>query len=386
MGTTSFAFLTWANSQHESQNTTCKRRSCSSNFLSPNVNRIYHASTKTKLVLLLLFLLLLLSTLFTLNERICPRQNFFRRIHYINRPGFISPDVFKNCEYACIMTEGWDYSSADVVIWQGMDSPIYPPRKYINQTWVFHSMEPPLLHVHSMKLWDGLFNWTISYRRDSDFYSPYGIFRTVQRNSIPTESADLLNWKTRSDVLWFVSNCHVPSGRPEYAAELDKYVRVDVYGKCGTKNCSGNWESCSKELRNKYKYYLSFENSLCRDYITEKSMKIYESLFNAIPVTRTGANVSLYLPPGSYLSTADASNTESMALYLYKLKSPTSFFRWRQFYVAEDTIDSEQTFCELCRRSHTVNKYRRLYRSLDKWLRGNDGAVPSMCSRVNDLL
>ncbi|XP_033726430.1 glycoprotein 3-alpha-L-fucosyltransferase A-like [Pecten maximus] len=364
------------------QETTCERMSlvtCSLRAMS-----IYHLNRSTK-VLLLLLLLLTWCLYYVFNNRVCPRQNFFRRIHYIKRPEFLSADVFKNCEYACILTEGWDYSSADIVIWQGTETPLYPPRKYINQTWVFHSMEPPPLHAYTTKLWDGLINWTISYRRDSDFYSPYGIFRTVPNNTIPSADDALSNWSERSALLWFVSNCYVSSSRSEYVAEIEKYLNIDVYGRCGKNTCNGNWTVCSKYLQNKYRYYLSFESTLCRDYITEKSIKVYANLFNAIPITRSGANASLYLPPGSYLSTANFSSPEALARYLTRMKSPNSFFQWRQSYVAQDTIDSEQTFCELCRRSHTVNKYKRIYRSVNTWLRGNDGGVPNMCSKISDL-
>ncbi|XP_069106355.1 alpha-(1,3)-fucosyltransferase C-like isoform X1 [Argopecten irradians] len=344
---------------------------------------ISHQIRTTKVLLLLLFCMCLLYLFHT--DPICARQNFYRRIHYIKRPEFLSADVFKNCEYACVLTEGSDYASADIVIWQGTEMPVYPPRKYNNQSWVFHTMEPPPLHVYTTHLWDGLINWTISYRRDSDFYNPYGIFRTIPNNSIPSSDTDLLNWEQRLSMLWFVSNCYVPSCRAEYAAELNKYLDLDIYGRCGTKTCKGNWTSCSKELQNKYKYYLSFESTICRDYITEKSFKIYDKLFDVIPIIRNGANVSLYLPPGSYLNTADFSNIESLGKVMKHLKMPNSFFRWRQSYAAQDTIDSEETFCELCRRSHTVNKYKRVYRSLNTWLRGNDGDVPNMCSKITDL-
>ena len=61
------------------------------------------------------------------------------------------------------------------------------------------------------------------------------------------------------------------NGRLLYATELGKSIRVDIYGACGKKRCSkSDQNNCFEMVNRDYKFYLAFENSNCRDYITEK--------------------------------------------------------------------------------------------------------------------
>ena len=54
--------------------------------------------------------------------------------------------------------------------------------------------------------------------------------------------------------------------REYYIAELSKYINVDIYGKCG-KRFEDNEDP---RFTDNYFFYLAFENSQCKDYITEK--------------------------------------------------------------------------------------------------------------------
>ena len=81
---------------------------------------------------------------------------------------------------------------------------------------------------------------------------------------------DIAANKTKA-VAWFVSNCGARNGRLNYAKELSKFIQVDIYGACGSKRCPrAQSNTCFDMLNRDYKFYLAFENSNCKDYITEK--------------------------------------------------------------------------------------------------------------------
>ena len=72
-------------------------------------------------------------------------------------------------------------------------------------------------------------------------------------------------------VSWSVTNCKDQNGRLAYARKLSEYINVDIFGSCGPLKCSRkNASACYDILNKDYKFYLSFENSACMDYITEK--------------------------------------------------------------------------------------------------------------------
>ncbi|XP_048576421.1 glycoprotein 3-alpha-L-fucosyltransferase A [Nematostella vectensis] len=142
------------------------------------------------------------------------------------------------------------------------------------QRWVYHSMESPKVTPMVSPL-NGFFNATWTYRSDSDFSAAYATYvplspTEMSYKKVTISKRDYSKGKT-SLVAWVVSNCSARL-RNEFVAELMKYIDVHVYGSCSsnynqTRVCNrGKMSKCLK----KYKFYLSFENALCKDYITEK--------------------------------------------------------------------------------------------------------------------
>ncbi|CAF1497722.1 unnamed protein product, partial [Didymodactylos carnosus] len=94
-----------------------------------------------------------------------------------------------------------------------------------------------------------------------------------------------------------VSHCKTAGKREDYVAELKAFIDVDIYGRCGLYQCAKNDMNCWKILEQNYKFYLSFENSICSHYVTEKLFAILD--YDLIPVVFGGANYSSIMPPHS---------------------------------------------------------------------------------------
>ena len=113
-------------------------------------------------------------------------------------------------------------------------------------------------------------NWSASYRLDSVLNTPYERFTPfLNITEFPTKPEQNYAAGKTKMAAWFVSHCEAASGRRNIVRELQKYFQVDIYGNCG-KQCLKTDKRCFEQLNTDYKFYLAFENSVCKDYYTEK--------------------------------------------------------------------------------------------------------------------
>lgn len=160
-------------------------------------------------------------------------------------------------------------NEADIVMFHHSPSRPWAPRPP-NQVWLLFMLESPY-HTPGLTGVNDVFNWTATYRHDSVIVAPYERF-TLFNESVKTLplKKNYAAGKTKK-VAWFVSNCGARNGRRQYVEELAKHIQVDIYGACGPLRCPRHKANdCFSMLTKDYKFYLSFENSNCRDYITEK--------------------------------------------------------------------------------------------------------------------
>lgn len=174
-------------------------------------------------------------------------------------------------------------------------------------------------------------------------------------------------------ITWFVGHCSTPIRRERYVHKLSQYVPIDVYGNC-TKECPSN---CDDMLRSHYKFYLSFENSWCPDYVTEKFIRPF--LYEAIPIFLGGADYSKYAPANSYINARDFDSPKQLAEYLILLdKSDSlyaSYFSWKKDYYV--SVPDMYGWCELCRMIHDSNLPPKVYPDIKKWWMSGAGECES---------
>ena len=292
----------------------------------------------------------------------------------------------------CQIEYGSKYATtADAVVIHPIFSETLPPTensdfKLISKTrrqeqiFAFFQWESPEYHhSHSQdprtdyRVYDNFFNETMTYRKDSTMFFPYGstaiikfkkyydktnwatknVFKTKTETTNPIPISNLtqtdldnffqnnykINLKQKTgDVIAVVSNCR-SQYRGSIIQKLDTLfrangVKFDVFGRCAkvyqklptkiNSSKKGQFQRAGLDKRfdyhslpkliKKYKFYLAIENSRCKNYITEKTFH-NAFLSDAVPIVAgTVKNEYLnLLPDDSFLHVDDFSDVEELS-------------------------------------------------------------------------
>ena len=305
------------------------------------------------------------------------------------------PEKFQTCPVSnCQLTSDRTLFNESVAVmfqlqswdWNSKDLPTY---RFPHQRFIKYNYEPEIYSARS--IYDStpphFYNWTYTYRRDSDIvgfrYGTYKLIPESLERSAWTgryqEEESLDNFYgvnitgKRITVAWFVSHCKTDIGREDYVAELQKYIRVDIFGGCGNMTCKGDEHSplrdpCEERLKRDYLFYLSFENNFCPDYATEK---LYRGLLSeTVPVVLGGAHYTRFAPPHSYINTQDYESPKQLAEYLIKLsenrKLYAHYFEWRRHFRIQQKMPID-SWCNLCKMLNDPSLPPKSYANITKW-------------------
>ena len=275
------------------------------------------------------------------------------------------------CTYSCRWsTDKRDYAKSDAVLFhlynnlRNKDFVLgnLPARQSLNQKWIFMAREPQAFYYpQQLKQLNDKFNITMTFQSDSDVFIPYGGYWPLPAASLKYRQQMKLDFMSGKDkmVAWLVSNCRTSSRREEYVRQLQKYIPIDIYGKCGNLTTDTNSANGFRDqIAKKYMFYIAFENSDCDDYISEK---FWNSLhIGIIPIVRgQRARYKALAPPNSYINADSFLTPELLADHLKAISTNSTLFhryhQWRRTYDANYKFFTVNTqwMCDLCKVVHT---------------------------------
>ena len=293
---------------------------------------------------------------------------------------------YKNCQYKSYLcktdTEPTKPFNADAVLIQS--SGIYyfspPPRRDENQVFVL-AVRDAFVRTQAVSdkgtgmKWLDLFNWTMTYRLDSDIVYKYAnVLERQNKTNIANKNYERLVEEKVNKAVWFVSHCRTKSRREHYVREMQKVMEVDIFGGCGVEQpCpkqSKNIDECVEQTALKYKFYLAFENTLVEDYITEKVFKWFNR--DIIVVVRGGSNYSRILPPGTFVDAGDFKSPIKLGKYLVELAQDKERYtdylkRKDNYYSTTKLVPAQEANCKLCEYLNNLDSHRKNYNNIIEW-------------------
>ncbi|XP_035277051.1 4-galactosyl-N-acetylglucosaminide 3-alpha-L-fucosyltransferase 9-like [Anguilla anguilla] len=238
-----------------------------------------------------------------------------------------------------------------------------PPQRPIFQKWVWMNIESP---TNSGKIpgLNSLFNLTLNYRQDADIPVRYATIVQTQDNNFKIPSKDKL-------VCWIVSNWNPSYKRVAYYNALKQLIDIHVYGRAFGKPVSNQdfdptIASC--------KFYLSFENSIHKDYITEK---LYNPLsVGTVPIVLgpSRQNYENFVPGDAFIHVDDFPSPKELADHILILDKNEDqyhrYFEWRRHFKVDKTGAFIIGTCLACNYIRTHRNEYKVINNLNTWYWG----------------
>ncbi|XP_062265162.1 4-galactosyl-N-acetylglucosaminide 3-alpha-L-fucosyltransferase 9-like [Platichthys flesus] len=244
--------------------------------------------------------------------------------------------------------------------------PTTPRPKF--QRWIWFNMDPPT-NTRKIPGIESVFNLTLNYRRDADISARWQLTSKKQIDKeYELPEKDLL-------VCWIANASYLNTSTEasySYYRELAKHIKVNIFDSFSAKNLKG--ENYFLTI-SKCKFFLSFEDSVHPDYITETFNGPLSAGTVPIALGPPRKNYETYFPSTSFIHINDFPDAFALAEYLLKMDEDNAaymeYFQWRRFYNVrrhfnEENQEFAHAVCQACRHIALTKEFR-VVRDLYKW-------------------
>ncbi|XP_075982444.1 alpha-(1,3)-fucosyltransferase C-like [Anticarsia gemmatalis] len=253
-----------------------------------------------------------------------------------------------------------------------------------DQIYIFRSSESPEKYPICEHGFDRFFNWTWTYKLNSDiphpFFNIYGDKKTVvgPRNGMKwIEKMNRAGHNTKTKhknkaVAWVLTKCKLKTKHQDFITELRNELKgynytLDIFGPCGQLKCpDNNVAKCHKKVEKNYFFQLILEEFMSDDYVTDNIVTAMSHF--TIPIVLGAGDYRNFLPPGSYLNAQAFDMKKLGALIDYLIKNVDMyeyFFDWRNHYYFK--TNPRSLVCDLCKKLNGHNKTVKTYKHFRYW-------------------
>ena len=266
----------------------------------------------------------------------------------------------------------YDSISGDAILFEMSQLQVmgHPPLKHSGQ--IFVALEKESMNPKGVPLqnFEYVFNWTMTFRQDSDIFCPYG--KIVKRiGKPPAKNYSAIYKRKKKGIIWFVSHCITKSKREDYATELSNYIDIDIIGKCGSDICPRfGGAGCIERLEEEYYFRFNLENSYHTDYVTEKLFENFSK--DLIQIVGGAAGYDTLAPAKTVIDVSKFDSPADLATYLKKLMSSEELYteylkKKNNYYTELYPYQIQKSYCQLCSMLHDPDRYKNLYYSVGDW-------------------
>lgn len=298
----------------------------------------------------------------------------------------VSPTCLnKDCSFhTCIIRKSQDIKNATAVIFNANDlSNILPPNpRNSEQVWILHIPSPDVnIFESDLIKWNNLFNWTMGYTHNSDFFEKMEVFDIKVSKDVQMISFVTVN--NSHSISWIISNCFYF----RYVIP-DKGFFSTSHRYLPTKSDAGNVRANDIHLTLDSDGNIPFSLNVLSSRINKgccKSAKIQEQYKNILLGRDNERTLSLFKKQYSVLDVAVGIPTESTNMpegtyaYIDPIIDTVSFTKqlnWSliqrrplvQSLLKYFKVGRKSQLCEVCKQLHDSSIHRKSYADIVNWV------------------